>query len=173
MNFDQLKKLRKNEIPDLAKKLSAEDIDFLVETLTEKDDALRYNAFLLLQETSRHNSTVYPYWNIFEEKLVSSNSYQRNIGLKLISENVRWDKESKFSKTIDTCLIGCLDEKFVTARQAIQGFCNVLEATSRYDSKIKQRLTNLTFDKYKIHQQRLLKQDVSNTLKIIERRTKL
>jgi hypothetical protein len=156
----------------LAKKLSAEDIDFLVETLTEKDDTLRYNAFLLLQETSHHNSTVYLYWNIFEEKLFSSNSYQCNIGLKLISENVRWDKEGKFRKTIDIYLSDRTDEKFITARQAIQGFCNVLEATNTYDSKIKQSLTNLRFDKYKEHQQRLLKKDVSNTLKIIEKRTK-
>ncbi len=143
-----------------------------MENLTEKDDTLRYNAFLLLQETSRHNSTVYPYWNIFEEKLVNSNSYQRDIGLKLISENVRCDKEAKFRKAIDTYLSDCTDEKFITARQAIQGFCNVLEATNTYDSKIKQSLTNLTFDKYKEHQQRLLKKDASNTLKIIEKRTK-
>ncbi len=49
VNIDELKSLPKDAIAKSAKHLSAGDIDLLVQTLTEKDDTTRYNAFLLLQ----------------------------------------------------------------------------------------------------------------------------
>ena len=170
MDINGLKNLSKNEIPDLAKKLSECDVDFLVATLTEKDDAVRYNTFLLLQANSRLFSLVYSHWDELEKKLDSSNSYQRSLGLMLIAENIKWDNDGKFSKTIDKYLGCCVDEKFITARQAIQGLANVLKETSKYDNKINQALTVLTIDKYKENQQRLLKKDITNIKKMIEQR---
>lgn len=168
MNADQLKLLPKTEIPELAKTLSATDVNYLVGALAEKEDATRYNAFLLLQANSRQFPFVYEYWDELEKKLESSNSYQRNIGLKLIAENVRWDKEGKFRKTLAKYLSCCLDEKFITARQTIQGLASVITATSEYNDKIKRSLTKLSLDKYKNSQQKLLKQDISSILKIID-----
>ncbi len=170
MDIDELKNLSKNEIPDLAKKLSEDDVDFLVATLTEKDDAVRYNTFLLLQANSCLFPLVYSHWDELEKKLDSSNSYQRSLGLMLIAENVKWDNDGKFSKTIDNYLSCCVDEKFITARQAIQGLANVLKVTSKYDNKINQALTVLSIDKYKENQQRLLKKDITNIKKMIEKR---
>ena len=170
MDIDTLKTLSKNEIPSLARKLSAEDVNFLVTTLAEKDDTLRYNAFLLLQANSRQFPLVYQHWSELEKKLESSNSYQRSIGLMLIAENVRWDKEGKFQKTIDTYLNCCTDEKFITARQAIQGLASIVKATSEYDGKIKQGLSGLPLDKYKENQQKLLRKDVANVIKIVDRK---
>lgn len=170
MDIDGLKNLSKNQIPDLAKKLSEDDVDFLVATLTEKDDAVRYNTFLLLQANSFLFPLVYSHWDELEKKLDSSNSYQRSLGLMLIAENVKWDNDGKFSKTIDNYLSCCVDEKFITARQAIQGLANVLKATSKCDNKINQALTVLSIDKYKENQQRLLKKDITNIKKMIEKR---
>jgi hypothetical protein len=170
MDIKQLKNLPKNQISDLAKKFSAQDIDFLVATLTEKDNAVRYNAFLLLQANSRLFPLVYGHWGELEEKLVSSNSYQRSLGLMLISENIRWDKEDKFSKIVDSYLGCCLDEKFITARQAIQGLANIVNATSRYNEKIKQQLTSLQLEKYKENQQNLLQKDIAAITKMIDKR---
>jgi hypothetical protein len=169
MNIDWLKNLSKNEIPDLAKKLSDKDTDFLVATLTEKDDVVRYNAFLLLQANSRLFPFVYKHWDELEKKLESSNSYQRSLGLMLISENVKWDNDDKFSRTIESYLSCCLDEKVITARQAIQGLANIINATSKYNDKIKQALTSLALDKYKENQQNLLKKDTAKITKIIEK----
>lgn len=170
MNTDELKGLSKNEIPILAKQLSTSDIEFLVQTLAEKDDTLRYHAFLLLQANSSQSPQVYKYWGILEEKVENTNSYQRSVGLMLIAENVQWDTEGKFGAALDKYFACCTDEKFITARQAIQGLAKVLNATSQYDGEVKQRLLNLQLGKYKENQQKLLSKDIANTLKIIEKR---
>ena len=170
MNVDELKSLAKNNILDVSKNLGADDIRFLVEQLSEKDDKLRYNAFLLLQLISRESPFVYAYWDELEKKLESDNSYQRSLGIMLIAENVRWDKKNQFGKTLSAYLGCCNDEKFITARQTIQGLGTILQATKKYDSQIKQSLTGLSFAQYKENQQKLLAKDVSNALKIIDKR---
>jgi len=171
MNSNELKSLAKNEIPQLAKRLDTTDIHFLVQALAEKDDTIRYNAFLLLQANSRQFPFTYEYWGELEKKLESPNSYQRSIGLMLIAENVRWDKDGKFGKTLSKYLSCYMDEKFITARQAIQGLANIIKSTNKYDDKIRQSLMHLSLVQYKDNQQRLLNKDISNILKMIENKT--
>lgn len=167
LNSERLKAFTKDQILTLSKTLTATDIRFLVETLNEKDDKLRYNAFLLLQAYSRLFSAVYEYWDELEKKLNSDNSYQRSLGTMLIAENMRWDKEDKFSRTISKYLNCCTDEKFITARQTIQGLEIILKATYKFNDTIKQRLANLQLSQYKENQQKLLSRDISKILKII------
>jgi hypothetical protein len=167
VNVEQLKDLSKEQIPAISSKLATTDIDFLVNLLSEKDDKLRYNAFLLLQAHSREHPSVYGYWDVLERKLASDNSYQRSLGVMLISENVRWDKESKFAKTMSKYMKCCNDEKFITARQTIQGLETIVKSTNHYNDAIKQALVKLQFAKYKDNQQKLLKKDVLNVLKAI------
>ncbi len=170
MNNNELKLVAKITIPELAKHLSTDNIAFLFQTLSEKDDTLRYNAFLLLQANSTHFPLVYEYWDKLSQKLESSNSYQRSIGLMLIAENLKWDKQAKFNSIIDKYLDCCTDEKFVTARQAIQGLAKIIGATSRYDDIIRRRLMDLPIEKYKINQQKLLKKDKATILDLLEKR---
>ncbi len=167
MNTNELKALSKDQIPALSKKLASADIDFLVDLLSEKDDKLRYNAFLLLQAHSREQPSVYRYWDVLERKLFSNNSYQRSLGVMLIADNVRWDNEGKFTKTFNKYMTCCSDEKFITARQTVQGLETIVKSTDRYNDAIKQALVKLQFTKYKENQQSLLKKDVSNALKAI------
>ena len=87
----------------------------------------------------------------------------------LIAENVRWDKKDRFSKTINKYLSCCTDEKFITARQTIQGLEIILKTTDKFNDTIKQRLSNLQLSQYKENQQKLLSKDVSNVLKRINR----
>ncbi|MDQ1281269.1 MAG: hypothetical protein QG670_2534 [Thermoproteota archaeon] len=61
MNIDELRLLTKNEIPQVAKRLNPSSIHFLVQTLEEKDDTVRYHTFLLLQENSRQFPFTYQY----------------------------------------------------------------------------------------------------------------
>ncbi len=169
MDSDQLAAIEKMEIPAQAKTLTTDDIEFLVERLSEKDDKVRYNAFLLLQAHSREFSSVYPYWDVLENKLSSDNSYQRSLGVMLIAENIRWDSEYKFAKIIGKYMACCNDEKFITARQTIQGLGTIMQSTDRYNESIKQALVNLQFTQYKDNQQKLLKKDVASTLKTIKK----
>jgi hypothetical protein len=171
LNPDNLRVVRKDQILDLSKTLTAIDIHFLIEELSEKDDKLRYNAFLLLQSYSRLFSSVYEYWGELEKKIDSDNSYQRSLGIMLIAENVRWDKEGKFSETIGKYLRCCNDEKFITARQTIQGLETIVKTTDKFDKEIKQGILSLQFSGYKENQRKLLKKDTSNLLKAIETRS--
>lgn len=169
MNKDEVKVLAKTDINLASTNLNDSEINFLVETLNEKDDKLRYNAFLLLQASSRQFPYAYKYWDEFEKKLDNENSYQRSLGVMLIAENVRWDQGDKFSKTINKYLSCSTDEKFITARQTIQGLEIILKTTDKFNDTIKQRLVNLQLSHYKDNQQKLLSKDISNVLKKINR----
>ena len=169
LNVDELKAITKDQIPIQAKSINANNIQILVETLSEKDDKLRYNAFLLLQGHSRIKPSAYAYWDVFERKLDSDNSYQRSLGVMLIAENVRWDKSGKFRGAIDKYFACCSDEKFITSRQAIQGLVAVIKATNNYNSEITERLANLQLSRYKESQQKLLKKDIAGVLKLIKK----
>jgi hypothetical protein len=170
LNIDELKVVPKDKIAELSKALTSNDIKFLVETLSEKDDKIRYNAFLLLQAHSREQPSVYQYWDVLEGKLASENSYQRSLGVMLLSENVRWDKENKFGGVLGKYLACCSDEKFITARQAIQALATVVKSTDRYNDAIVEGLSNLQLSKYKENQLNLLKKDAANVLKAIKRK---
>lgn len=159
----------KIQIPTIAKTLTSQDISYLVNLLQEKNDKKRYNAFLLLQAHSRLQPSIYAHWDTLESKLDSDNSYQRSLGLMLIAENVRWDKEGKFKQVIGKYFRCCNDEKFITSRQAIQGLQAVIEATNKYNSEIAQRLRNVSLIQYKDNQRSLLNKDIAKILALIER----
>jgi hypothetical protein len=168
MNVDELKALQKDQIAQVARGLGKAEVDFLVEQLAEKDDTTRYNAFLLLQANSRLSPLTYAHWNVLEEKLGSDNSYQRSLGVMLLAENVRWDKEGKFGKAIGKYLACCGDVKFITARQAIQGLAHIVKATDTYNLQIQQNLRSPKLEQYKENQQKLLNKDIEAVLKIIQ-----
>jgi hypothetical protein len=87
---------RKEDLNCLLGEVREDDIGILVEWLREKDDTIRYAAFQLLKLLSIDSSRVYKYWDTFAGMINDHSSYQRSLGLMLISENVRWDKEDKF-----------------------------------------------------------------------------
>lgn len=122
-----------------------------------------------MQSNSRIFPFVYDHWGELEKKLDSDNYYQRSLGIMLITENVRWDKEDKFSKTIGKYLRCCTDEKFITARQSVQGLETIMKATDKFNDEIKKYLTNQQLSKNKENQQKLLTKDISNVLKIINK----
>jgi hypothetical protein len=135
ITIEQIKSFKKEDMFVNSERLSKEEIKQLIEWLSESDDKLRYPSLLLLQSRSKEHDDVYLYWDEFVSKLKSDNSFQRSIGIMLIVENVRWDKESKFKDIIDYYLTFCNDEKVITARQCIQGLSNVIGSTD-YDKEI-------------------------------------
>lgn len=168
MNIDDLKAVAKDQIQATAEKLDSASVAFLVDELCEKNDKLRYKAFLLLQAHSRIKPTVYAHWAVLAGKLDSDNSYQRSLGVMLLAENVRWDKEGRFKAEIDGYFACCKDEKFITSRQAIQGLKTIMVATDIYNNEFKKLLLMLQLRQYKENQQKLLKKDVANALKAVK-----
>lgn len=92
------------------------------------------------------------------------NSYQRSLGLMLISENIKWDKEDKFRMVCNKYLQHCDDEKFITACQCIQGLNKIIEFTSKYNGIIQDNLLQIDLNKRKDSQKSLLLMDIIGVL---------
>lgn len=144
--------------------LSPEDIAELINLLNEKDDKLRYPAFLALIGRSMHHGDVYPYFDRFAEKLKSGNSFQRSIGLMLIAENAKWDSENKFEKIFDEYMACVNDEKPITARQCIQSLKKVVPYKKALHNRISKRLMQLNLDTVRETMKKLVLTDILDVL---------
>lgn len=159
----------KESLDDLAKNLTKEDIKFLIELLNEKNDEIRYAAFLTLKSRSKLQNDVYDYFEVFEKKLICENSYQRSLGIKLLAENVRWDKENKFDDVIDAYLVHTDDEKFITARQTIQSINEWIAFKQDLFSTVINKLLSIDIQKRKDSQRKLLLMDILTVLSTIDK----
>lgn len=143
LTLEEISSFEKESLPEISKTLGEEDICQLVDWLSEKDDTIRYNSFLLLQNRSREFSDVYPYWDSLCRKLKSNNSYQRSIGLMLTAANVKWDNEDKIDSVIDEYLSLLKDEKPITVRQCIQSLSEIVPYRSHLNLQIADSLMSL------------------------------
>jgi len=128
VDLENIMSIPNRDLQQVAKALDKDDIPQLVEWLSLKNDDIRYKAFLLLQNRSIFFDDVYPFWDIFREKLNSDNSYQRSIGLMLIAENARWDTGNRMEEIIDGYLTILNDEKPITVRRCIQSLGKIASA---------------------------------------------
>jgi len=161
-----------SDLPEASKKLNKEEIPQLVEWLTLKEDSIRYQAFLLLQNRSVFFADVYPFWDTFRNKLKSDNSYQRSIGLMLIAENVKWDEENRIGDTIDEYLSLLKDEKPITIRQCIQALGKIASAKLDLHDKIASRLISFDIMAVKETMRKSILLDILNVLLIIRKNKK-
>ena len=150
----------KENMEGLADSLTKQDIENLIPILTEKNDDIRYRDFLLLQKRSSSSADVYPYWNVFVDKLDNENSYQRSIGIMLIAENIRWDHSKQFSAILDRYMSHCMDEKFVTSRQTIQSIIKWVQYTPELLPRVVTRLLSIDLATFKQTQQKLILTDI-------------
>jgi len=164
---ESLLSISKDDLPEASKALNREDIAQLIEWLPLKDDNIRYQAFLLLQNRSLFFSDVYPYWETFRKKLKSDNSYQRSIGLMLIAENAKWDQENRMEDTMDTYLTLLDDEKPITIRQCIQALGKIASAKPGLNDKVASRLTSFDIMAVKETMRKSILLDILNVLFIM------
>lgn len=167
MNIDDLLQ-NKDDLDAYAEGITAAEIGALVDLLEEKNDEIRYAAFLTLQKRSREHSDVYPYWDVLAAKLRSENSYQRSIGIMLLAENVRWDEEKRFDQLAPVYLEHCMDEKFVTCRQTIQSLANIVLHRPDLLEMIKERLLAVDVMSFKETQRKLILLDILSILEEID-----
>lgn len=161
--------ISKSDLQEASKALNKEDIPQLIEWLTSKDDSIRYQAFLLLQNRSLFFADVYPYWDTLRNKLKSDNSYQRSIGLMLIAENTKWDTENRMECIIDDYLTLLNDKKPITIRQCIQSLGTIAMAKPGLQDRIASRLINLDISAVKETMRKSILLDILNVLLIIKK----
>jgi hypothetical protein len=97
-----------------------QEIKELFEKLYEKDDEIRYPAFLKACElTEQKVDWVYEVWDQLMAMLNDANSYQRTIAIKLFCNLARSDSEKRLVGLLPELLAHTKDEKFITSRQAL------------------------------------------------------
>jgi hypothetical protein len=164
MTPEKLLAYEKEELPGAAQELTGEDIRTLVKWLAEKDDKIRYPSFLLLVSRSGNYPDVYPYWDVFVEKLSCPNAYQRSIGLQLMAENARWDEAGRMDAMIDEYLAFCDDNKPVVVRLCIQGLAGVVPHKRNLWPRIVGKLTSIDIAKRRESQRKLVLLDIISVL---------
>jgi hypothetical protein len=175
ITLESIMSIAKNDLLEASKALHTEDIPQLVEWLNLKDDNVRYQAFLLLQNRSLFCDDVYSYWDVFRSKLRSNNSYQRSLGLMLLAVNVKWDVGNKMEDTIDEILMLLNDEKPITMRQCIQALgkiASVKPGKPDLNAKIASTLIFLDFTAVKETMRKSVLLDILNVLLIIRQELK-
>lgn len=169
LSFETLLAFDKSDLLEVAKGICRDDLPRLVDWLGEKDDMIRYQSFLLLQHRASHFDDVYPFWDVFCEKLKSENSYQRSIGLMLIAENVKWDKDNRFDAIVDQYLSHLKDEKPITVRQCIQNLCKIVPYKSNLRMKIADKIMSIEIACVKETMQKLILMDILSVLTVIRK----
>jgi len=119
---------------------------------------------LLLQERSLISNDVYPFWDTFQGKLKNENPYQRNIGLKIIADNAKWDVENKLDASIDDYLSFIYDEKPITVRQCIQALQKIIPYKKQLNLRIAEKLMSLKITDIKETMQKSILLDIINAL---------
>ena len=168
-NIESLLTIDKENLLGFSKTLEAEDIPQLVEWLTEENDKLRYHSLLLLEHRSEKYDDVYPFWDIFCEKLRNTNSYQRSIGVMLIAANVKWDRKNKIDITINDYLKILDDEKPITVRQCIQSLSKIVIYRTNLHNKIANELIYIDIMYHKSTMRKLILLDILNILVLIKK----
>ncbi len=161
--------IAKEDIPGIAETIQPEDIRLLVDLLNEKDDNLRYHAFLLLQNRSQKFPDVYPYWDELAAKFTSDNSYQRSLGLMLIADNARWDTEGKFDALTQKYLTFIDDEKPITVRQCVQSLTKIIPHKLHLIDLIRDTLLSIDISSRKETQQKILLMDILSVFAVMRR----
>lgn len=162
--LERIMSVEKDNIPEFSKELNQEDISLLVDLLSEKDDKVRYQALQLLQSRVKYANDVYPYWDLFREKLSSDNSYQRSIGIIMISSNVRWDEENKFEEMFEEFFERLQDEKPITVRQFIQSLKDVVPYKTSLNDKMIEKLVNVNLQNIRESMRKLILLDTIDVL---------
>ena len=169
LTHEKITAFKKEDLPEIDLTLEKDDVPQLVAWLSEKDDKIRYPSFLLLQARSEKCEDVFPYWDTFVDKLKDPNSFQRNIGLRMIAANVRWDKQGKFDAICDLYLAHCNDEKPITVRQCIQGLCSIVPFNTPCRKKIAETLMAINISQRQESQQKLVLLDILSVLLLINK----
>jgi len=172
ISTESILSIDKSEIQEASRALTKDDLPRLVEWLSLKDDTLRYQALLLLQSRSIFFDDVYPFWDIFRDKLKSDHSYQRGIGLMLVAENARWDGQNRMEDTIDEYLALLNDEKPVTIRQCIQALGKVVRFKPDLNKKIVHELISFDLTAVKETMRKSILLDIVNILLEIRKNLK-
>ncbi|MGI6450593.1 MAG: hypothetical protein ACOX3R_09970 [Desulfitobacteriia bacterium] len=171
LDREKLLAVEKNNLQEFSRTLEENDLPQLVKWLEAKDDQVRYHSFLVLKYRSDETKDVYPYWDLFRDKLASANSYQRSLGAMLIAANAKWDQENKINTAIADYLKLLTDEKPITVRQSIQSLALIIPYKPHLEDLIAEELMALDMQSVKATMRKLILFDILTILIMIHEKS--
>lgn len=164
INAEWLLSIDRNDLQKVSETIDKNDLPHLVGWLSEKDDKIRYQSLLLLQNCSACSDNVYSFWDIFRKMLKSGKSYQRSIGLMLMADNVKWDKDNKFDAAFDEYFELLKDEKPITVRQCIQSLHKIVPYKKHLLQRIADNIMSISIPAVKETMRKLILFDILGVL---------
>jgi hypothetical protein len=141
-----------------------------INDLSSTDDQTRLKALqTLLKMTETPVDWVYEVWDLLLEKLENENSYQRSIGIMLLCNLAKSDRENRLQYSLDRLLAHTKDEKFITSRQCIQNIWKVAAANKSNRGKV---LSHLEMRFLQCEQEKhynLIRQDIVQSMVFLNR----
>ncbi len=143
-----------------------EVVNELIERLAVEDNKIRKEALdKIIELTEEEVDWIYDYWDLFVKKLYSENSYQRTIGMFILSNLAKSDSENRFEGILDEYLMITEDEKFITSRQTLQTVWKVAVVKENCKTKIIKHLTRMfTENRHLVKHANLIRKDVVESL---------
>jgi hypothetical protein len=141
-----------------------------IEHLASTDDKIRLDALqTLLKVTDSKVDWIYDVWDDLLEKLDNENSYQRSIGIMLLCNLAKSDREDRLRSALDRILVHTKDEKFITSRQCIQNIWKAAATTQANREKVLKHLKKRYLECSNEKHSNLLRQDVIQSMVLLSR----
>ena len=134
-------------------------------------DVEAYPILLELENISDHTSQLYPYREQFIKMVLSSHTYVRIRGLRLLAHNVKWDKEDWILEHMPSILSLLQAEKPVVVRECLKTLAVIVAQKPLLGDKIKQALDSMDISQYQDSMAPLIKKDKEAVLQIMTKQT--
>jgi hypothetical protein len=143
-----------------------------IDDLSSTDDQTRLKALqALLKMTETPVDWVYEVWDSLLGKVGNENSYQRSIGIMLLCNLAKSDREDRLKGSLDTLLVHTKDEKFITSRQCIQNIWKAAATTRTNREKVLKHLEKRFMECEQEKHYNLLRQDMIQSFVMLNQNT--
>jgi len=116
----------------------------LLEGILSDKDEVRYPSFKALLIISEENpELLYPKWDFFADLINSDNSYKKLIGIRLIANLTKIDKENKFEEIFEEYYSILDEDKTMTAVHLASNSGKIAKAKPKLQSMITEKLLNI------------------------------
>lgn len=134
----------------------------------EKWDVWR--KFQEIENSIEQSKMLYEYFDDITKMLYDKKSYIKMRGFRIICKLSKWDKDNKINGIIDVLLKVLDDEKPTIVRQCLKAIEEIVENKKSLNNKIKEKLLNINYLKYKDSMRSLIFKDVEKILSLIDER---
>jgi hypothetical protein len=142
-------------------------LDKLFEGVSSKKEIYRYNSFqVLLLLSEKRPEMLYQKWDFFVDLLSKKNNYHKVVGIKIIANLSKIDKENKLEPIYDEYADLIKSESIMTVRTLVENLGKIAQAKPDLTKKITKTLMNVEKECSDFQQRELIKADVIKSFNI-------